>query len=220
MEPQRLWLRGRELRLEQADSLPLLRLRKVAKLFGRFVALRDASGEFTAGKLYLITGENGAGKSTLLRIIAGLTTPTRGTIEHEPGPAELGYMAHATMLYDELGGMENLAYFARLYGASAAQCEAAMSEVGLDPALVRATGQYSQGMRQRLALARALLHGPRLLLLDEPFSNLDAQSAEHMVAALRRYSDAGNCVLLVTHQASLLSEVADEHLQIASGVLR
>lgn len=200
--------------------LNVLRLNQVAKLFGRFVAVRDASGEFAAGKLYLITGENGAGKSTLLRMIAGLMTPTRGEIEHASGPEQMGYMAHATMLYDELSGMENLAYFARMYGIERAGCEAAMREVGLDPGLQRPAGQYSQGMRQRLALARAILHHPRLLLLDEPFSNLDAHSAEHMVEVLRRYADAGNCVLLVTHQAALVRDVADEHLHIEGGVLR
>ena len=84
----------------------------------------------------------------------------------------------------------------------------------------RPAGQYSQGMRQRLALARAILHTPRLLLLDEPFSNLDVSSAEHMVKVLRRYAEAGNCVLLVTHQASLLRDVADEHLHIEGCVLR
>jgi ABC-type multidrug transport system ATPase subunit len=200
--------------------MTLLRLERVAKLFGPFAALRDASASFESGKLYLITGENGAGKSTLMRMIAGLTHPSRGKIERHFELSELGYMAHATMLYDELTGMENLHFFARLYGAPDENCTAAMLTVGLDPALARPAGQYSQGMRQRLALARAILNSPKLLLLDEPFSNLDVKSAEHMVQVLATQRDAGRCILIVTHQASLLANVADMHLHIESGVMR
>jgi heme ABC exporter ATP-binding subunit CcmA len=197
----------------------VLRLNQVAKLFGGFVVLRDVSREFESGKLYLITGENGAGKSTLLRIVAGLAVPSRGTVEHGLEQGQMGYMAHAPMVYDELSGIENLAYFARLYGVDAEHCRTAMKEVGLDAGLARPAGQYSQGMRQRLALARAMMHGPQLLALDEPFSNLDTGSTENMVSVLRRYADAGRCVLLVTHQAALVSEVADEHLHLAGGVM-
>jgi heme ABC exporter ATP-binding subunit CcmA len=198
----------------------VLRLERVAKLFGPFAALRDATASFEGGKLYLITGENGAGKSTLMRMIAGLSSPSRGTIERHFELSQLGYMAHATMLYDELTGMENLRFFARLYGASEQSCLEALRTVGLDPSLTRPAAQYSQGMRQRLALARAILNAPKLLLLDEPFSNLDARSAEHMVQVLAAERDAGRCILIVTHQPSLLAHVADTHLHIEGGVMR
>jgi ABC-type multidrug transport system ATPase subunit len=201
-------------------STSLLRLEHVARLFGRFAALRDATADFEAGKVYLITGENGAGKSTLLRIIAGLLPPSRGKVHPAFGIERLGYMAHATMLYDELTGLENLHYFGKLYGVGNERCVEAMRIVGLDPTLARPTGHYSQGMRQRLALARAILHEPSLLLLDEPFSNLDVNSAAAIVRVLAAQRDAGICILIVTHQASLLTEVADGHLHIANGLLQ
>src|SRR5947209_2637928 len=118
-------------------SSPLLSLVHIAKLFGPFAALRDATADFGAGKLCLITGENGAGKSTLLRIIAGLAQPSRGTVARNYGPQELGYMAHSSMLYDELTGMENLRYFGNLYGVTEQQSEDAMRLVGLDASLAR-----------------------------------------------------------------------------------
>src|SRR5262249_53906353 len=101
-------------------ELPAVELQGIAKLFGRFAALRDISGSFAGGKLYAIVGENGAGKSTLLRVIAGLASPTRGRatvlgLGAREASARIGYMAHSSMLYDELSGIENLRYFARMY---------------------------------------------------------------------------------------------------------
>src|SRR6202030_4853274 len=105
---------------------------------------------------------------------------------------DIGYMAHPSLLYDEMSGMENLRYFARLYGiAGDARCGQVIRAVGLDPELSRPVGKYSQGMRQRMSLARAILHDPKILLLDEPFSNVDAQSAVAMVTLLTRMRDAG-----------------------------
>ena len=205
-------------------AAPILELDSVSKLFGRVAALREVTASFTAGRLYGIFGENGAGKSTLLRLIAGLARPTRGRIRRwgsddlHSALARMGYMAHASLLYDELTGLENLRYFAGLYGIAASPaCEDAISSVGLDPRLARRVGDYSQGMRQRLSLARALLHGPDLLLLDEPFSNVDAGSAAAMAARLGRLRDTGKTIFVVTHQAAHLEAVADESLWIAAG---
>jgi ABC-type multidrug transport system ATPase subunit len=201
--------------------MSLFRVEGIAKVFGNFAALRNATADFYPGKMYIITGENGAGKSTLLRIIAGLLPATRGKVLRENVPQNaFGLMAHATMLYDELSGMENLRCFGALYGATEAQCEAAMRTVGLDPKLERAVGKYSQGMRQRLALARAIMHEPKLLLLDEPFSNLDVQSATAMVQVLSQLRDAGMCVLIVTHQVGLLTDAADMRMHIEAGIMR
>ncbi len=170
---------------------PTIHAAGLVKQFGRFAALRGVTAEFAAGRLYAILGDNGAGKTTLLRSLAGLTAPTRGSItvlgtsDIAAIRAHIGYMAHPSLLYDEMSGMENLVYFARLYGiGERRRCEAAMAEVGLDPELKRPVGQYSQGMRQRLSLARGLLNDPRILLLDEPFSNVDAPSAAEMVRLL------------------------------------
>jgi ABC-type multidrug transport system ATPase subunit len=127
-------------------------------------------------------------------------------------------MGHAPLLYDELSGMENLRYFAGLYGLDDdAVCRNAMQMVGLDPDLSRRIGQYSQGMRQRLSLARAVLHDPELILLDEPFSNVDMHSAREMAAVLGRVRDKGKTIFVVTHQAALMEGVADEFVHMAAG---
>ena len=181
--------------------------------------------ELQPGKFYVLRGENGAGKSTLLRMIAGLSEPTEGSITIFSLPsrdarARMGYMAHAPLLYDELSGMENLRFFARLYGIpSDAPLQDAIRRVGLDPALPRRVGQYSQGMRQRLSLARAIFHSPELLLLDEPFSNVDPESAAEIARLLGAMRSAGATILLVTHQVGLLASMADEFLLLSAGRL-
>jgi ABC-type multidrug transport system ATPase subunit len=198
-------------------------LRGVIKHFGRFAALRGVDAEFEAGKFYAILGDNGAGKTTLLRALAGLAHPSKGEIAILGLPPkeacrELGYMAHPSLLYDELSGLENLRYFASLYEITGdARCEQAIRSVGLDPKLARPVGQYSQGMRQRMSLARAILHDPKILLLDEPFSNVDATSAREMVGLLKQMSEAGKTIFVVTHQASLLEGVADEFIWMHAG---
>jgi ABC-type multidrug transport system ATPase subunit len=196
----------------------------LVKQFGRFAALRGVSAEFLPGRLYAILGDNGAGKTTLLRALAGLTRPTRGTIsvmgttDLRAVCRQLGYMAHPSLLYDEMSGMENLRYFAQLYGISDdARCSSVISTVNLDPTLTRPVGHYSQGMRQRMSLARALLNDPKILLLDEPFSNVDARSAREMVGLLRHLRAAGKTLFLVTHQAALLEGVADEFVLMEAG---
>ena len=205
----------------QAFSIVILS--NVIKQFGRFAALRELSAEFSAGKLYAILGDNGAGKTTLLRVLAGLAAPTRGEVSvlgMTPRPAcrEIGYMAHPSLLYDELSGMENLRYFARLYDIdNDNRCVEVIRLVGLDPQLARPIGQYSQGMRQRMSLARAILHGPRILLLDEPFSNVDRNSAHEMVGLLKGMRDEGKTLFVVTHQASLLEGTADEFVWMQAG---
>lgn len=197
------------------------------KQFGLFAALRGVSGEFPYGKLYVVLGENGAGKTTLLRIIAGLSHPTRGKVsvlgssEIKAVRAQIGYMAHPSLLYDEMSGMENLRYFAGLYGISDQEidilCRKAIQAVKLDPDLDRPVGQYSQGMRQRMSLARALLNNPKLLLLDEPFSNVDSRSAKEMVGLLGELCHQGKTIFVVTHQAALLESVADEFVWMENG---
>ncbi len=193
------------------------------KQFGRFAALRGISAEFGAGRFHVILGDNGAGKTTLLRAMAGLASPTRGAVSilgRTPHEAcrQIGYMAHPSLLYDEMSGMENLRYFARLYDiADVAHCEAAILSVKLDPTLARPVGQYSQGMRQRMSLARAILHDPKMLLLDEPFSNVDVHSAQEMVGLLKGMRDAGKTIFVVTHQPSWMEGVADEFIWMQSG---
>jgi ABC-type multidrug transport system ATPase subunit len=158
-------------------------------------------------------------------MIAGLNEPTEGSIHifglpNKKALHQVGYMAHAPLLYDELDGMENLRFFAQLYGVeSDAPLSAAMDRVGLDPKLSRRVGQYSQGMRQRLSLARAIFHSPRLLLLDEPFSNVDPESALQIARLLAGMRNAGDTILLVTHQIGLLANLADEYILLTHGQL-
>jgi ABC-type multidrug transport system ATPase subunit len=206
------------------SAAPAVVLTEVTKLFGRFAALRAVTAEFAPARLYALLGDNGAGKSTLLRAIAGLTRPTRGEIRVlgasriREVTARIGYMAHAPLLYDEMDALENLRYAARLYGIrDQARCEQAIRAVGLDPALKRRVGQYSQGMRQRISLARAMVNDPDLLLLDEPFSNVDIASAREMVRLLERMRSQGKTIFAVTHQPALLDPVADERVVMNAG---
>ena len=208
----------------EPSSQPVIFLQNLVKFFGRFAALRDITDSFAPGRLYVIVGDNGAGKSTLLRVIAGLMQPSQGSVsllgaERVRDVAHrIGYMGHAPLLYDELSGMENLRYFAGLYGLrDDSACSDAMRRVGLDPDLERRVGQYSQGMRQRLSLARAVLHDPELMLLDEPFSNVDVHSAREMAAVLGRVRDRGKTIFVVTHQAPLMEAVADEFVHMSAG---
>jgi heme ABC exporter ATP-binding subunit CcmA len=209
-----------------SQAQPIITVTNLIKQFGRFAALRGVSASFESGRLYAILGDNGAGKTTLLRILAGLVRPTRGTVSilgnSDPREVcrEFGYMAHPSLLYDEMSGMENLRYFARLYGmAYDARCTASITAVGLDPELQRPVGQYSQGMRQRMSLARALLHDPKILLLDEPFSNVDIRSAHEMVKLLAGMREQGKTIFVVTHQASLLDGAADEFVWMQTGLI-
>jgi ABC-type multidrug transport system ATPase subunit len=206
------------------SSQPVIVLENLVKFFGRFAALRGISAAFASGRLYVILGDNGAGKSTLLRIVTGLMEPSQGKVTlFGVGKARevanrVGYMAHAPLLYDELSGVENLRYFAGLYGLHDDRAgQDAMQMVGLDPELSRHVGQYSQGMRQRLSLARAVLHDPELILLDEPFSNVDVHSANEMAAVLGHVRDRGKTVFVVTHQAALMEGIADEFVHMTAG---
>jgi heme ABC exporter ATP-binding subunit CcmA len=209
----------------EADRSTLCaRVEEVSKLFGSFAALRQVSVELELGRCYVLLGENGAGKSTLLRVLAGLLRPSYGTVrlfagdEPQAARARIGYMSHAPMLYDELTAQENLRYFACLYPERACLSPAeALRQVGLDPNLDRTLGQYSQGMRQRTSLARVLLPVPELLLLDEPFSNMDIESARQMVELLAKFRQGNRTIVLTTHQRELAAPIADFVLTLHAG---
>lgn len=199
-------------------------LESVSKLYGTFAALRKITLQIEPARCYVLLGENGAGKSTLLRVLGGLIRPTYGNIKVFEGirPDEargrIGYMSHAPMLYDQLTGMENLHYFASLYQKR--ECltpEQALTAVSLDPELKRPISQYSQGMRQRASLARVLISQPELLLLDEPFSNIDAASSARMLEVLAQLRSAGTTILLTTHQPELARPIADIFCTMQAG---
>jgi ABC-type multidrug transport system ATPase subunit len=209
-------------------------LDRVSRLYGSFVALREVSLALPAGSSVVLLGENGAGKSTILKLVSGLTSPSYGSVtvfgeapQHQRG--RIGSMGHATMLYDELTGMENLVYFAQLHGLGRTRGElehvaaTALQQVHLDPSLLRRVSQYSQGMRQRASLARVLMAQPQLLLLDEPFSNLDVSSARGMVERLLSYiAEPGadgtpRTLLMTTHQAELARPLAKTTVTLSAG---
>ena len=206
----------------------------VSRLYGSFAAVREVSLKLAAGASVVLRGENGAGKSTVLKLVAGLVQPSYGQVRVWGSPpnalrGRIGIMGHATMLYDELTAMENLVYFAGLYGLGATHAEreaiaaSALREVWLEPANLRRLSEYSQGMRQRTALARTLLGQPEVLLLDEPFSNLDIASAQRMVERLMGYlaqpgaDGAARTLLLATHQAELARPLARTTVTMQAG---
>ena len=203
---------------------------EVSKLYGTFAALRKVSVRLERGRCYLVLGENGAGKSTLLRTLAGLLKPSYGKVRvfgvdgaaEDPMEARerIGYMSHATMLYDEFSGVENLRYFASLYrDRDCVTPKEALQSVGLDPALARPVGQYSQGMKQRASLARVLISRPELLLLDEPFSNMDIGSAHQMLRLLETFRTEQRTIVLTTHQRELAEPLADFVLTLQAGAV-
>ena len=212
-------------------------LTNVSKTFGTVAAVRNITLTLVPGTITLVLGENGAGKSTLLRLLAGLASPTHGTLQvFGAPPAEnrhrIAYMSHAPMLYDELTALENLQYYAKLArtdmvcACASGSPEMALRAVGLDPKLKIPIAQYSQGMRQRASLARVLQADPELLLLDEPFSNLDVAGAQQMVELLADFrtwpmagQTHGRTIVLTTHQAHLATPIADRTLTITRGQL-
>jgi heme exporter protein A len=199
---------------------PLLEARDVKRSFGPYAAVDGVSFALAPGEFLTIFGPNGAGKTTLLRLLGGALHPTSGEvlIQGEPlDPADtdwrrrIGVLSHQTFLYGHLTAAENLLFYAGLYGVPNAHTRAheALDRVGL---LQRREGRvrtFSRGMRQRLALARTLLHEPDIVLLDEPYTGLDAHAAAVLREVLGALKDGRRTVVLVTHNLSEGLELAD-----------
>lgn len=212
-------------------AIDRVEIAKVAKRFGTERALAGVSLELRARSMCALLGHNGAGKTTLLGVLSTLVRPTDGRVAYRAAGAEItgeavrreiGLLAHASLCYAELTARENLALFAGLYDAddSPAALDAVLDRVGLDRrARDRASRTYSRGMVQRLALARALLAKPSLLLLDEPFTGLDRGGALALGAELAALRDAGAIVVVVTHDLEAIANRADHVAILRRGQL-
>jgi heme exporter protein A len=185
-------------------------LRDVTRCYGALIALDGIDLAVPAGSAVALMGANGAGKTTLLRIVAGLTTPTAGTVtiagvdQREAGGglrALLGYVGHESMLYGDLTVRENLAFHAGLHGLDRDAVGRAAARFDITHALERPARELSRGSTQRAALARALLHEPAVVLLDEPFTGLDLASSERLAATLGELHDQGHTLVLTVHDA-------------------
>jgi heme exporter protein A len=198
----------------------------LVKMFGPTRALSGVDVRFEAGHVTVIEGPNGAGKSTLLDILSLLSRPTRGSLrfgkhdawrERELLRGSLGVLAHAAMLYPDLSGRENLELFARMYGVDAARVGQLGERFEATGFWERPTRTYSRGQLQRIALARAILHGPRLLLLDEPSTGLDVRATERLVEAVQAERERGAIVVMVTHDGLLTEKLADRRFKLVRG---
>ena len=197
----------------------------VTRTFGGVAALRGVNAELRAGEIVALEGPNGAGKSTLLAVLATVIRPTFGRVVYDPigdDPEgvrpELGWVAHESLLYRELSGRENVELAARLYGTDdAAACDRAFARVEASGFVDRRVGSLSRGMRQRIALARALVHSPSVLLLDEPWTGLDAASATLLERELVRERERGTLVVVVTHAADQAERIGARKLRLERG---
>ncbi|MFW5966702.1 MAG: ABC transporter ATP-binding protein [Persicimonas sp.] len=197
-----------------------IRLDSVSRVFGRTFALHRVTMDFEAGLITGLAGDNGAGKTTLLNILATLDSPTDGQIHfgrHDfeefarRGRHKIGWVSHDSLVYPELTGRENLLFFADMYGLEERERRADqwLERVGLAEAADRRVSAYSRGMTQRLTLARALVHDPFVVLLDEPMTGLDRQGRRDMRALLEQLRDEGRLIVLVSHDLGLLDQLAD-----------
>lgn len=210
----------------------VLSARGLEKRFGPVAALRGIDLKVDRGSVLAILGPNGAGKSTLLKIAAGLVHPTAGSLELRAGPghegttlagiearAQVGYVGHATLLYPELTARENLILAGRLHSLPAPdrRADQLLGEEGLFEVAHRPIRTFSRGMAQRLAIARALVHDPQLVLLDEPFTGLDQPSADRLAARIRSLEAAGHTLMVATHDLARACDFAETAIVIARG---
>ena len=212
----------------------MIELRKLTKAFGRKIALRGLDLRVAPGESLVLFGPNGAGKTTLIRILSSLSRPTSGAVyiggldlkTHADGiRSHLGVVSHAPLLYDSLTAEENLRFFGRLYGVIdlEARVTLLLEQVGLAARRKDLVRTFSRGMTQRLSIARALLHDPEILLLDEPDTGLDPQAAEMLHRLLTELSgrtakeERRRTIVTVTHHLERGLTVADRVVILANG---
>ena len=198
----------------------------LSRRYGSLGALTDLDFEIRAGESLAIFGPNGAGKTTLVKLLAAVLRPTSGRLrlfgEERPGPElrrRIGLVSHGSFLYGELTAAENLRFYAALYGIADAEARVAamLAEVEVEAWQERPVKSFSRGMEQRLALARAFLHDPDLLLLDEPYSGLDPRAGDHLQQILLRFHRRGKTIVLTTHDIGRGLEVCDRAAMLRGG---
>jgi ABC-type multidrug transport system ATPase subunit len=192
----------------------VIRAHGLEKRFGDKRVLAGVELDVERGGFVVVTGPNGSGKTTLLRLVAGLLAPTAGSLEVAVERGRVGFLAHEPLVYRELTALENLQLYARLYRVDPERIGMLLERFGLWDARTERVGSYSRGMLQRLALCRALLHEPELLLLDEPFNALDADGAELLDRELAELRP-GRTFLVATHDPGRLAPLATGRLAFA-----
>jgi heme ABC exporter ATP-binding subunit CcmA len=203
-----------------------LSLHRVSKSFGRRAVVRDVSLDVGAGRVLAVLGPNGAGKSTLLRIAAGIIRPDAGEVRIEEQPVgdprtrrRIGCAGHTSFLYGHLTVEENLRLYARLYGLRGDHVEERLAAFDLMAHRGRPVRELSRGLVQRASLARALLHDPAVLLLDEPFTGLDAEASRTLRALIADWRSRGRTVVMATHAWGEARDLADEAVVLVAGRL-
>jgi len=191
----------------EGHSKNALEIADVWKYYGDFPALREVKLNIAPGSTLALLGRNGAGKTTLLRIVAGLSRPSRGTVKIH---GSIGILGHGIALYDELTAVENLRLFGRLYGLPDVRRRAdeMLERVGLARVRDGLAREFSRGMRQRLAVGRAFLHDPEVLLLDEPFTALDDRAIAVLQSMIQEMRARGRTIIMSTHQLREALELA------------
>lgn len=213
-----------------SQQSPAIEVRKLTKAFGHQAALRGVDLQVGEGEFLALFGPNGAGKTTLIRIVASLARPTGGTVRirgEELGKAgtslrqQIGLISHNPLLYGDLTPDENLRFFARMYDLEdpAARIDAVLEQVGLLARRHDPVRTFSRGMVQRLTIARAILHDPAIMLLDEPYTGLDLQAADMLRAVLEELAASNRTVILTTHNLEQGLEMCDRAAILNKGKL-
>ncbi len=207
---------------------PAIQLFDVSKHFGPLVALDGISLTIGPGEFVLVAGPNGAGKSTFVRLLSGLSQPTRGRVlisGSEPHKASarhaVGLLSHQPMLYGDLSARENLEFFARMYGVPyESRVDTLIAEGGIEQFQHRRVCELSRGMKQRMALARAMVQDPGLLLLDEPFEALDDKGSGDLLRQLRHLKSLGKTVVVIAHRFDELADLVTRLVLLRGGRLQ
>ncbi|HEY2121605.1 MAG TPA: ABC transporter ATP-binding protein [Candidatus Acidoferrum sp.] len=208
-----------------------LRFENIDKRYGGLYALRRVTFEIAPGECVVLAGRNGSGKTTLLRVASQIVRPTAGKLTFPGAVAGAdgnasssgrpGYVAHTTMVYDELTAEENLVFFARLQNVEqpVARAEELLREVGLFERRASPVRTFSRGMRQRIAIARALIHRPSVLLFDEPATGLDPLWIAWLANSLRELNQAGCTIVMSLHGESEISALATRAVRLDAGAV-